>query len=239
MPILSVFLRALWRRRTSLRPYGSGSEPNRRQLAARCDRRLVHQTPGFKQLQQLFACRLVVPFAVPPDDLEQLVRRAFAIALRRQRDREVEARLVIVGVGRDRLLERRELTDIGRLLRQPQSRPGRRDRRILLARSRRGSRLEQRSGLSQLSSGDLKLGETTDRLRLRWVFGQNLRIDISGAGRVAFGRRLFRLREKRGRAALERPDQPLDEAANLALRQGADEAVDRLALVKSEDSGDR
>src|SRR5208282_1912460 len=40
-------------------------------------------------------------------------------------------------------------------------------------------------------------------------------------------------------SALERPDEPFDEAANLAFRKRADKSVDRLSFVESDDRGNR
>ena len=83
----------------------------------------------------------------------------------------------------------------------------------------------------------MELGETADRLGLARVVGQNLGIDRRRPGRVALGGRFLGLRQKRRGFVLQRPDQPLDEAADLAFRQRADESVHRLALVEGDDGG--
>ena len=75
------------------------SEPDRRQLAAGGDGGLVHQAPGLEKLQQLLARRGVVPGAVAPDDREQFVGRLVALAFGVERDRQIEACLMIVRIG--------------------------------------------------------------------------------------------------------------------------------------------
>src|SRR5208337_2985895 len=216
------------------------SEPDRRQLPPRGDRRRVHQTPSLEQLQQLLARRLVVPRSVPPDDLDELVGRALAIALGRQREGEIEARLVVVRIGRNRLLERREVADALGLLGHAQRRPCGRDRGVLvLARSGRRDGREQGPGLIELAGRDAKLGEPPDRFRLTRVLSQDFGVDSRRPRRVALRRRLFGFRQQLGETPAERPGDALNEPADLALRQGPDEAIERLALVEGDDGGNR
>src|ERR1700722_18219933 len=85
----------------------------------------------------------------------------------------------------------------------------------------------------------MEFGETANRLGLARLFGQNLGIDRSRSSRVAFGGRFLSLPQKHRRFALDRPDEPLDEGADLALRQRADKSVRRLALVEGDDGGNR
>src|SRR4051812_64321 len=63
---------------------------NRRQFLAALDRRRIGKAPGFEELDELLARAVVVPFAVAPDDLEQMLRGVLALAFGIQRDREIE-----------------------------------------------------------------------------------------------------------------------------------------------------
>src|SRR3984957_18538174 len=85
----------------------------------------------------------------------------------------------------------------------------------------------------------MEFGETANRFGLARVFGQNLGKDRRRCSRVAFGGRFLSLTQKHRRFALDRPDEPLDEAADLAFRQRADKSVHRLALVEGDDGWNR
>src|SRR5678816_1986716 len=80
------------------RPRGSGEEQRREALPAG-DRRRVLDAPRLEELHELLARRLLVPAAIAPDDLQQLVGRAGTVALTVQHHGEIEAGLVVVRVG--------------------------------------------------------------------------------------------------------------------------------------------
>src|SRR5207244_11279786 len=88
-----------WVRDASLRdaPHHEAElrEQNRTQLAPPADGRFVGRAPRFEELDQLLARLVVVPFAVALDDLDQPVGRVLAPAGRIERDREIEARLMV------------------------------------------------------------------------------------------------------------------------------------------------
>ena len=67
-------------------------------------------------MHQLFARAVIVPFAVAPDDLDQLLHGFLAFARGIERDREIDARLVIGRVRRDLLFEFIDRTGRLRLL---------------------------------------------------------------------------------------------------------------------------
>src|SRR5438105_13147090 len=80
-------------------------EQDRRQPFAPVDRRFVGRSPGFEQLHELLARAIVVPLAIAPHDLEQMVERLLALSLRVERDREIEARLMVERSGGDLLFQ--------------------------------------------------------------------------------------------------------------------------------------
>lgn len=74
---------------------GVSGEQDRRQPPSSLDGRLVSAAPGFEKLNQLFACGVIVPFAVALDDLEQVLSGLGAFAGSIERGRQVESRLMI------------------------------------------------------------------------------------------------------------------------------------------------
>src|SRR3954471_20754225 len=76
-----------------------------RQPLAALDGSLVGRTPGFEELHQLLARAVLVPFAVALDDFQKLRGSLGALAGGIQRDREIEARLMVQRVGGDLLFE--------------------------------------------------------------------------------------------------------------------------------------
>src|SRR5688572_25006489 len=87
------------------------SKQDRRQPLAAFYGRVVGRTPGFEELHELLARAVVVPLAVAPHDRDQVVDRFRALALAVERDREVEARLVVERIGVDLLLQFVEWAD--------------------------------------------------------------------------------------------------------------------------------
>ena len=67
--------------------------------------RFIGAAPRLEELHQLLARAVLVPFAVALDDFEQLVGRFGAIALRVQRGRQIESRLMIERVCGDFLFQ--------------------------------------------------------------------------------------------------------------------------------------
>src|SRR5262252_2646087 len=105
-------------------------EQDRREASSASDGRLVGRTPGVEQLDQLLAGAVVVPFAVAPDDLQQVIERLLALALGVQRDRQVEARLVVARIGGDLLLQLADRPERGGLLGELERRARGRHRRL-------------------------------------------------------------------------------------------------------------
>src|SRR5882762_9635539 len=93
-------------------------EQNRRQPLSSLDGRLIGAAPSLEELQQLLARAIVVPFAVALDDLEQLLGRLAALALRVERGRQIESRLMIERVCGDFLFQFGDRADGPRLFRK-------------------------------------------------------------------------------------------------------------------------
>src|SRR4051794_40561718 len=72
-----------------------------RQPLAALDGGLVGRSPGFEELHQLLARAVLIPFAVALDDFKKLRGGLGALAGGIERDREIEARLVVQRIGRD------------------------------------------------------------------------------------------------------------------------------------------
>ena len=85
----------------------------------------------------------------------------------------------------------------------------------------------------------MEFGEPADRLGLAQIIGQNLGIDRRSPGGVAFGGRFLGLGQQRRQFVLERTDEPLDEAADLAFWQRADKSIHRLPLVEGDHGRNR
>src|ERR1043166_4884498 len=94
------------------------SEQDRRQPPAALDGGLVGRPPGVEQLDQLLARAVVVPFAVAAHDFQQLVERFLALSFAVERQRQIEACLMIERIARDFVLERADWADRFRLLRE-------------------------------------------------------------------------------------------------------------------------
>src|SRR5262245_28824877 len=85
---------------------GSGASPGIAALAEeqrgeappRRDGQRIGRTHGLEELDELLAPGLLVPLAVEPHQLEQLVDRLLAAAAGEERAGELEPRLVILGV---------------------------------------------------------------------------------------------------------------------------------------------
>src|SRR5580700_1666643 len=83
------------------------SKQYRRQPLSPFDRRFVGRAPCIKELYQLLAGAVLVPFAVTLDDFEQLMGRFRALAGGVERGRQVKSRLMIKRVCGDFLFELR------------------------------------------------------------------------------------------------------------------------------------
>src|SRR5689334_10414845 len=82
-----------------------------RQPLSSFDGRFVGAAPRLEELHQLLARAVIVPLAIALDDFQQLVGRFTALALRIERGREVESRLMIERVRGDLLLQFGHRTD--------------------------------------------------------------------------------------------------------------------------------
>src|SRR2546425_10095541 len=103
-------------------------QPSRKQNGgeplAPVDGRLVGRPPRLEELYELLARAVVVPFAIAPDDLEEMVARFGAAPLAVQGDREIEPRLMIERIGGDLLFQFAERTHRFRLLGEFERRAG-------------------------------------------------------------------------------------------------------------------
>src|SRR5438105_11671748 len=81
---------------------------NDRQPLSPFDGGLVGAAPRLEELHQLLARAIFVPLAIALDDLEQLIGRLGPVALRVQRGRQIESRLMIERVCGDFLFQFRD-----------------------------------------------------------------------------------------------------------------------------------
>ncbi len=96
-------------------PSASSTEENGGKAAASRQRDLILRAIGVEEFDKLLARRLVVPVAVVFDADEELVDRAFPVAARIEREGEIEARLMILGVRLDLRLKLRHVAKVVRL----------------------------------------------------------------------------------------------------------------------------
>src|ERR1700692_3327851 len=81
------------------------SEQDRRQPLAAVDCGFVCRTPRIEKLNLLVARAGIISFAVALDDGDQLLERILPPALAVERQRKIEARLMIERIGEDLLFE--------------------------------------------------------------------------------------------------------------------------------------
>src|SRR5665213_2823662 len=84
-------------------------EEDRGEPLARSDAQRIAEADRREEFEQLLARRLVVPGAVAPDAVEQMVDGLFALAGGEERRSQIEPRLMVLGIGRQPHLERRGL----------------------------------------------------------------------------------------------------------------------------------
>ena len=72
-------------------------EKDRGEFAPRGDGARIGRSHRFEQRDKMLARRVVIPFAVAPDDFQQIFDGAFAIALGVTRQSQIVARLMIIG----------------------------------------------------------------------------------------------------------------------------------------------
>ena len=87
-------------------------------------------------MEQLLARGTVVPVAVSLEARQQRICSFLPLALARKADREIEAGLMIVGIGVDLMPQLRKVADVARLVGKVQCGLGRDDRLVLGARGR-------------------------------------------------------------------------------------------------------
>src|SRR5262249_875241 len=218
---------------------------NRRQPLTAIDGGLVGRAPGLEELDQLLARPVVIQFAIALDDLEQVIDGLLAAPLGIQRDREIEAGLMVERVRRDLLLGLSDRSDplclragFGEgwgglwVVGEVGWRGGRSDRGIVALGFR-----DHRQGLSRLLKGagaHVAAREAAKGSEIAAVLRQHLGIEVGCARGVAFGKRVVgTLQEVLFLTAEAVFGQPFDEGGDLALRQGTEEAVDRLAVDES------
>src|SRR5271169_5828731 len=91
-------------RKTTFRDHALG-EQYRRQPFAALDGGFVGRAPGIEELNELLAGAVIIPFTVALDDGDQVLERVVPLALAVEREREIEARLMIERIGGDLLLK--------------------------------------------------------------------------------------------------------------------------------------
>src|SRR5687768_739332 len=96
-------------------------EKQRRQALPSLHRSRVLGAPGLEELDELLARRGVVPGPVAPDDLQELVGCAGAVAGSIERQRQIEAGLIVTRIGLDAFGEIAGLAELFRLRRKLQS----------------------------------------------------------------------------------------------------------------------
>src|ERR1700730_702280 len=109
---------------------------NRGQPLAPVDGGFVGRSPYIEKLKELPGRAVVVPFAIALDDRDQVLERVGALALAVERQRQIEARLMVERVGGDLLLELVDRPECLGLLGKLQRGAGRGDRRVILLRLR-------------------------------------------------------------------------------------------------------
>ena len=125
-----------------------------------------------------------------------------------QRQREVEARLMVVRIGGERLLQRGDVADRRGALGRVDRGGHRGDRRIgVLARGRGRRQRKNGLGLREVAAIDVQPGEAGDRFDVALVLGQDARIERRRARRIALGGRRLRpaRRARRRRRSADRP----------------------------------
>ena len=85
-------------------------------------RERIFRPPGFEELNQLLSGRIVVPGAVLPHDLKQMIHGFAPLASRVKREGELEPGLPILGIGGDSLFQAFDIRFRPRLLREVQRR---------------------------------------------------------------------------------------------------------------------
>src|SRR5215216_1368564 len=116
---------------------GSSGEQHRRQPPPPEHRHVVGRPPGLEELDELLARCLVVPGALAPDDVDQRIDRLLAAAAGVERQREVEAGLMVERVRLKPALELAGVAERRRLLSELDCGPGPGDRRVVLLGARR------------------------------------------------------------------------------------------------------
>src|SRR5918993_3695653 len=84
--------------------WASGKQ-DRGELPPSREGHLVHGTPGLEELNELLACAVIVPIAVAANDFKEVIGGFFAPVAGVEGDRQIEARLMVEGIGLDRALE--------------------------------------------------------------------------------------------------------------------------------------
>ena len=133
-------------------------------------------------MQQLLARRFIVPFAIALDNLEQAIGGGVTLAPGVQRQRQIEARLIVGGIIGHRLFQRRDIAKLGRLFGDVDRGEHRGDRRVrVLAGGRGRSERQHALGLFEIARVDVQFGEAGNGLEIGFVLGQHLRIEFRGA----------------------------------------------------------
>ena len=197
---------------------------------------------GPRLSNSLKSCSLggaLVPLPVAPEQFQQLLDRPGLVALAHQRQRQVVARLVVVGVALDRRRQLRGLADLGAGLGQLDLRPRRRERRVAFLALRRQRQYFARA--VDLAERQVRARQPGQRRDVALVLGQDRREGLRRIGGRALGQHLLgrsqRLLEPV--VAARHRDQPVDEGLDLRRRLRAQEPVHRLPADEAEDRRDR
>src|SRR5215472_16391970 len=187
---------------------------DRRETPPRCDRERIGRPHRLEELQQLLARGLLVPGAVAPDDLEELVDPGLALARGEERRGKLVARLEIPGVALNPRLELAEralgfLPGLGEL----EARAGGGD--LGVAGAFLGRAVERLLRALQIVPADIGARQARDRVGIVGLVLEDLGEDGSGAAVIAVGDRLLRhlhgLLDGRRALGARAGGEPLDE----------------------------
>ena len=187
----------------------------------------------------MLARTVVVPFAVAPDQVQQLLDRAVAVAFGVERQRKIEAGLVIVGIGRELLVQRRRVARLRRLFAQLEFGFDRADR--FVGRAVGAHETQRRTRAFEIAALQIAAREARDRTGMAGFVLQHMAVGLRRIAEIAgseslVGRSQNLVGMARARFAAR---QLLHEGSQLRFRNCAREAVDRLAVLERVNGRDR
>src|SRR3954447_14171832 len=146
------------------------------------DRHLVRRAPGLEKLDKLLARAVLVPTAIPTHDFKEVIDRFRTLPAGVERDREIESRLVVEGVGVNALLQLAKIPEGGRLLGKLDRGASAGEQGIVRLGGRRHR--EEALGALEIAEVDMKLHESGERGRVLRVLAQDRSIELGGAAHI-------------------------------------------------------